>query len=353
MSRTGRGRVGTRGAGSRGAGSRSAGFLRAVWARPGGAFGTVVVAVVVAVALLSLVWTPRPLDEADAALRLQGPSWQHLLGTDKVGRDTLSRLLAGSRTTVVVVAGATSLAAAVGIALAALSGLLPARWAEPLVVLVDVLVALPVMLLAMLLAAPFGGSLAVVVISCGFGAGVSAARVLRPEVQRLAHADFILASRAAGTGAPRRLVHHVLPNIAPVAVVQLTWAASTSILAEAGLTFLGYGAPPSTPSWGRSLADAQAFIGVAPSSVVWPGLTIAVTVVALTQLGDAMRDALDPQQRVGAPRPPDPALVAGGPRAVEPPLGARPPLGAGPPPAPGRPRTHPHPPLRPVLEEHR
>lgn len=278
-------------------GSGAGAVLREVWRRPGGAYALVVLSLVAAAAALSLVWTPHDLLAADASARLQGPSALHPLGTDTIGRDTASWLLAGSRTAVVLVAGATGLAAVLGVGLSTVSALLPPRWAEPLVVVVDVLVAIPVLLIAMLLATPFGGSLALVVVAVGAGSGFSTARVLRPEILRVSRSDYILASRAAGTGAVSRLVQHILPNTASVAVVQLTGAASVALLAEAGLTFLGYGAPPATPSWGRVLANAQSFIGVAPLSVVWPGLTITLTVLALTQLGDALREALDPALR--------------------------------------------------------
>lgn len=274
-------------------------LLRALLRRPGGAFGLTVVVAVLLAAALSLVWTPHPLLAADTSAAWQGPSLTHLLGTDRIGRDVASWLLAGSRTTVVVVLASTVVAAAIGLPLAALGGLLPPRWAEPVVVLVDVLVAFPVLLLAMLLAAPFGGSLLVVVIAVGFGTGVNVARVARPDVVRINTSDITLAARAAGVGALGRLRQHVLPGISPVLIVQLSTAAGTAILAEAGLTYLGYGAPASTPSWGRSLADAQAYVGVAPLSVVWPGLTIAVTVLALNLLGDALREVTDPRLRRG------------------------------------------------------
>lgn len=274
-------------------------WLGETWRRPAGAFGLLVVTGVLAAATVSLVWTPHPLLAADVTRGWHGPSWEHLLGTDLIGRDTLSWLLAGAQPTVVVVVASVVLAALVGLPLGALGALLPSRWSEPVVVVIDILVALPVLLVAMLLAAPFGGSLAVVVIAVGFAAGVNVARVTRPELVRASQSDYVLAARASGVGAVGRLVQHIVPNISPVMIVQLSQTAGTAILAEAGLTFLGYGAPTSTPSWGRALADAQSFIGVAPLSVVWPGLTIAVTVLALNLLGDALREAVDPRLRRG------------------------------------------------------
>jgi peptide/nickel transport system permease protein len=276
---------------------RRAEVLRALARRPGGAFGLVVVGLVAATALVSRFYLPHPLLESDPAARWLGPSLDHLLGTDQIGRDTLSWLMAGARTTVAVAAASMAIAALVGFPLAAIAGLARPGVSEPVVVVIDVLVALPTLLIAMLLAAPFGGSLGVVVLAVGVSSGVNIARVTRPEIHKVATADFILASRAAGAGAIRRFAGHILPNVGPITLVQLSYVGAVSILAEAGLTYLGYGAPPSTPSWGRSLASSQAYIQVAPASVVWPGLAIGLTVLALTLLGDALREAADPRLR--------------------------------------------------------
>ncbi len=296
---------------------------RAVWRSGGGRYGAVIIALVLISAALSLVWTPYALQQTDTSQGWLGPSVPHPLGTDLIGRDTLSWLIAGSRTTVVIVLGSVLLAGVLGVGLGILSALLPGRLRESLVVAVDILVALPVLLIAILLAAPFGGSLAVVVLAVGIGAGVNVARVLRPEITRAAQSDFVLASRACGSGTMRRLRDHVIPTVGPLLVVQLSQVAGLALLSEAGLTFLGYGAPASTPSWGRSLAEAQHFIGVAPLSVMWPGLVIAATVLAVNLFGDALRDALDPRRRtpVAAPgaAPQDAAALSGQRPATAPP----------------------------------
>lgn len=270
-------------------------WLRELVRRPTGVFGLIVVAAVLGAALLSLFWTPYPLLEANVADKWQGPSAGHWLGTDQIGRDTLSWLLAGAQTTVFVAFFSVVIAGALGILLGLLGALTP-RWsAEPLAVLVDILIAFPVLLIAMLLAAINGGSLWVVVLAVGIGSGVSIARVTRPEIRIVRRADFVLAARAAGVGSVRSILRHVVPNVAPVVVVQLSLTAAVSLLAEAGLSYLGYGAPSGTPSWGRSLADSQAYIGVRPESVLWPGLAITITVLGLTLLGDAIREATDPR----------------------------------------------------------
>ncbi|MDR2348485.1 MAG: ABC transporter permease [Bifidobacteriaceae bacterium] len=271
------------------------GLVAGVWRRPTGRFAVVALAALMVAAGLSLFYLPHPLLQTDTSARWQGPSLDHLLGTDSIGRDIFSWLLAGSRTTVAVIIASTAAAALVGFPLAALTALLRPRLAEPAITLVDILIAFPTLLLAMLLAVPFGGSLALVVVAVGFTSGLRIARVTRPEIARVWGSDYLLAAKAAGASSPRRFIQHVLPNVAPIALVQLSLAAGLAILAEAGLTYLGYGAPPAVPSWGRSLAASQQYVQVAPLSVIWPGLAIAVTVLALGLLGDALREAADPR----------------------------------------------------------
>ncbi|WP_460491818.1 ABC transporter permease [Dactylosporangium cerinum] len=219
-------------------------WVRELLRRPAGRFGTVVVGAVFGAALLSLFWTPHDLLQQDIAERWRGPGQQHWLGTDQIGRDTLSWLLAGSRTTVLVATWATLIAAAVGIALAALTALSPRWLAEPVIVVVDILIAFPVLLIAMLLAAAFGGSLSVVVTAVGVGVGVNIARVVRPEIRRVLASDYVLAARAGGVGPGGVLARHVIPGAGPVVIVQLSYVAAIAILAEASLSYLGYGAPP-------------------------------------------------------------------------------------------------------------
>lgn len=265
-----------------------------LWRTGTGMFALAVLAIVVAAALISLVWTPFDPSEALIDRSWQGPSGTHPLGTDGSGRDSLSRLMAGAQVTLVVAIGAAVIAAVTGLALAA-AGALGRRWLrEPVAVLIDVLIAFPTLLLAMMLAATFGGSLGVVIAAVGVGFGVSIGRVMRAEIKQVAAADFILAARASGVSRGRILARHLLPNVAPVFIVQLSLVMGLAVLAEAGLSYLGFGAPPSVPSWGRMLAETQTFMTVHPLSVLWPGLAITLTVLAFYLLGDALRDVLDP-----------------------------------------------------------
>jgi len=285
-------------------------WLDRLWAASTGRFGIIVVAVIAVTALVSLLWTPFDPQASDIGDRWLPPSWPHLLGTDDTGRDILSLLMAGARTTVFVSVGAGIVATVVGVALAAF-GALTARWLrETVAVLVDILIAFPVLLIAMMISSVWGGSLWVVIWAVGIGFGVNIARVTRPELRRVQQSDFVLAARAAGLTPSQSLVRHLLPNVAPVFIVQLSWSMAVAVLAEAGLSYLGFGASVVEPSWGLLLADLQRYIGVHPLSVIWPGLTITITVLALNLLGDGLREATDPTLRHRAAEIHTPGVVA-------------------------------------------
>lgn len=269
---------------------------RRILSHPNGVIGSVVILAVLGSAALSLFWTPVDPFLADPFDAWAGPSAYHLLGTDGAGRDIFSRLLTGARTTVLVTVGTGALAAVLGIVLAASSSGTH-RWLhEPVVILVDVLIAFPTVLAAMMLAAVFGGSLTVVIVAVGAAFGVNVARVCRGEIRKVYGTDYVLAARACGVTAPRVLLRHVLPNIAPVFIIQISLAMAVAPLAEAGLSYLGFGASPATSSWGVLLSQVQEAIAVYPAAVLWPGITIAVTVLGLSLFGDALREATDPRQ---------------------------------------------------------
>ena len=269
-------------------------WLRRLLGSGTGLFAVIVLVIVVLTALVALFWTPFDPMLTDVRGRWAPPSWPHLLGTDGTGRDILSLIMAGARTTVFVSIGAGIVATVVGVLLAAL-GALTARWMrETVAVLVDILIAFPVLIIAMMISAVWGGSLWVVIIAVGIGFGVNIARVTRPELRRVQRSDFVIAARASGLTPAQNLVRHLLPNVAPVFIVQLSWSMAVAVLAEAGLSYLGFGASVDDSSWGILLADLQRYIGVHPLSVIWPGLAITLTVLALNLLGDALREATDP-----------------------------------------------------------
>ena len=217
------------------------------------------------------------------------------MGTDGSGRDILSLIIAGARTTVFVAVGAGRdrdvLRRAVRRARRAHRAV---GSRETVAVFIDILIAFPVLIIAMMISSVWGGSLWVVIWSVGIGFGVNIARVTRPELRRVLHSEFVLAGRASGLSPAQNLWRHLLPNVAPVFIVQLSWSMAVAVLAEAGLSYLGFGASVTEPSWGLLLADLQRYIAMYPLSVVWPGLAITVTVLGLNLLGDALREATDP-----------------------------------------------------------
>ncbi|WP_314646658.1 ABC transporter permease [uncultured Microbacterium sp.] len=285
-------------------------WLRRLATTPTGAFGMIVVGLIALVALVSLFWTPFDPQTSVIRDRWLPPGLPHLLGTDDTGRDILSLLMAGARTTVFVSVGAGIVATLVGIMLAALGALTPRGVRETVAVLVDILIAFPVLLIAMMISSVWGGSLWVVIWAVGIGFGVNIARVTRPELRRVQQSDFVLAGRAAGLTTGQSLVRHLLPNVAPVFIVQLSWSMAVAVLAEAGLSYLGFGASVVEPSWGILLADLQRYIGVHPLSVIWPGLAITITVLALNLLGDGLREATDPTLRHRSAETHTPGVVA-------------------------------------------
>ncbi|MCU1470937.1 MAG: peptide transporter permease [Glaciihabitans sp.] len=272
----------------------------AVVRRPTGAFGVAVAAVLVLAAVVSVWWTPFDPQATDVRAAWLLPFQRgHLLGTDRVGHDQFSQLLAGSRETLFAATGSASIAAVLGIALGVTAVLSPRPVGAVVVQAIDLVIAFPGLLLAMVLAAVYGGSLATVVAAVGISAGVGVARVSRAEIARILSQDYVLAARAAGASTGRIVRKHLLPNIAPTLIVQLSLVMALAVLAEATLTYLGYGSSPSTPSWGGLLHTQQDYIRVRPLLVIWPGLAVALTVLGFNLLGDALRDATDPRLRSG------------------------------------------------------
>jgi peptide/nickel transport system permease protein len=257
--------------------------------------GGLLVLAVVSAALLSLAWTPWPTDAVDLAARLRPPSAAHWLGTDALGRDVASLLLAGARGS--LLAGA--VAVAIGLAGGTALGLWAAArggWADALAMrLADLTFAFPALLTAIVLAALYGAGLVNAVAAVGVAGIPVFARLSRAAAGGVWSRDFVLAARAAGFGRWRITRDHVLPNILPLLAVQATLQFAVAILAEAALSYLGLGAQPPAPSWGRMLAEAQTLMFQAPLLAVFPGAAIALAVLGTNLLGDGLRDLLDPR----------------------------------------------------------
>jgi len=273
--------------------------MKALLRSRSGFAGLLLVGLLVLSALVSLVWTPYdPTRVSPRDSWLLPFSGGHLLGTDRLGRDELSQLLTGARATLGTALLATALAGVVGLGLALVAVLVPRRLGAVVVQLTDVLIAFPVLLIAMILTAVHGGSLWTVVTAIGLGAGVNLARVARAEAARVLNTDYVLAAHAAGSGTWRTVRKHLLPNIAPTLIVQLSLVLSVSVLAEAALSYLGFGAPAPAVSWGRMLQEQQQYIAARPLLVIWPGLAVAASVLGFNLLGDGLREATDARLRV-------------------------------------------------------
>lgn len=271
--------------------------LRAVAKTARGKFVYIILFLLVATAFLSLFWLPHDPSSAEGYNAWQPMSLQHWLGTDGSGRDIASRLLAGTRVTVLVAVGTGVFAAIIGIVLAGLQTLGPRPLREPLAILIDVLIAFPTLLMAIMFTAVFESGIRVVIIAVGIGFGVQIARVIRAEIRQVLEEDYILAARASGLSEVRLIYKHVIPNVSPVLTVQVSLSMGLAILAESGLSYLGFGAPPGVPSWGRMLEETQKYISVKPEVVFWPGIAITLTVLAFYLLGDELRENLDPQTK--------------------------------------------------------
>ncbi|MGC4078977.1 MAG: ABC transporter permease [Rubrivivax sp.] len=268
---------------------------------PGFVLGALLSGAVVLMALVSLAWTPWAPDELDIAARLQPPSAAHWLGTDSLGRDIVSLLMAGAQTSLLVGVVAVAIGLVTGVALGCLAA---ARrgWVDELVMrAADFGFAFPALLSALLLAAVQGPGLATSVVAIGLYNVPVFARITRGAALGVWAREYVLAARAAGKGGWRITRDHVLPNIAAPIVVQATIAFATAILAEAALSYLGLGTQPPRPSWGRMLNEAQTQWFQAPMQAVYPGLAIMVAVLGLNLLGDGLRDLLDPRLARSAP----------------------------------------------------
>lgn len=299
--------------------------MTSLWRTWPGRIGTVLVGVITVSALLSLVWTPYDTGKIVPADKWLPISWRHPFGTDGAGRDLLSLVIDGSRTTLFVAIASTAIAAVIGLALGTASAVAPRWLGEVLINVIDVLIALPVLILALILVAALEGSVWTVALAIGLGSGVVLARVVRGEASRVLTQDYILTARACGSSTWRTVWRHVVPNIASTVIVQLSLIAALAVLAEAALSFLGL-TPLSTPSWGRMLENLQQTVTVHPGALVFPGLAVLTATLGFNLLGDGLRDAVDPRLRTrsAAPSPVFSAVLApAGPARIDRPTTGR------------------------------
>ncbi|MFN3428338.1 MAG: nickel transporter permease [Candidatus Sericytochromatia bacterium] len=275
--------------------------LKRAWRRfslnRGAVLGAVILVLFVLTAILAPWLAPYSPTEQALASRLSPPSGAHWLGTDDLGRDLLSRLIFGTQVSLRVGVIAVALALVGGTALGLLAGYRGGRTDEVVMRGLDVLLAFPSILLAILVVAVLGPSLENAIVAIAIVNIPVYARLVRAAVMSLKHQEFIEASRASGAGHGRIVWHHIVPNCLTPITVQATLGIGTAILETAGLSFLGLGAQPPTPEWGTMLNDARPYIRDAWWIITFPGVAIIVTVLGFNLLGDGLRDMLDPKGR--------------------------------------------------------
>jgi peptide/nickel transport system permease protein len=251
----------------------------------------------VAVAVLSIAapWiaTHDPQD-IDPLARMQPPSAEHWFGTDALGRDVFSRAVWGGQVSMIVGAAVAALATVFGVLIGLFAGFV--RWADgPVMRVMDGLMAIPGILLAIALMAVTRASLTTVIVAITVPEIPRVVRLVRSLALTLREQLYVEAAHAVGTRLPAILFRHVLPNMVAPLIVQSTFVAAAAVLTEAALSFLGVGVPAQTPSWGNMMAEGRNFVAVAFHIILYPGLLLAATVLAINLLGDGLRDALDPR----------------------------------------------------------
>jgi peptide/nickel transport system permease protein len=276
---------------------RLGGILRKAFRNTAFVTGFAITLLIIAMAALSYLWTPFDVTKLVIADKTQPPSLVHWFGTDHFGRDILSMIMVGARNSIAVALVAVGIGIGAGVPLGAFAAARGGLVDEALMRVNDLVFAFPALLSAIMITAIFGPGAVNAIIAIGIFNVPVFARVARAGALAIWPREFILAARAAGKSRTQITVEHVLPNIATLLLVQGTIQFALAILAEAGLSYLGLGAQPPMPSWGRMLFDAQTRMVVAPWMAIFPGMAIVVTVLGLNLLGDGIADILDPKSR--------------------------------------------------------
>jgi peptide/nickel transport system permease protein len=257
----------------------------------------IILVIFVAVAILAPVIAPYDPIKSDFLAVRQGPSFAHWMGTDELGRDTLSRLIYGARTSLMAGVVPVMLALVVAVPLGLLCGYVGGIVDGVLMRITDALLAIPFLVLAIALTAMLGPGLFNAMLAIGIAAVPIFLRLSRGSAMAVMREDYIEAARAGGNSPMRIAFKHVLPNMVPPIFIQATLTVATAIVVEASLSFLGLGQRPPAASWGSMLNDAQRFLRVMPMMAMWPGLAIFIVVMSINIVGDGIRDATDTRHR--------------------------------------------------------
>ena len=275
-------------------------FIRLVREKPLGTISGIIILSLIFVAIFADVLAPYGYLKVHLAERLTGPSARYLLGTDQLGRDLLSRIIYGTRLSLTVGLAATALNVVVAVLIGGTSGFFGGKLDLGVQRFVDAWMAFPGLLLLLTIMSIAGRGLPQMILILGISGGIGGSRVLRGAVIGIKENDYFLAARAIGSPTTATLIRHVLPNIMPVVIIIFSITVGGVIIAEASLSFLGFGLPIGVPSWGGLLSrEGRQFMEMAPWLALWPGLCLTTVVYCFNMFGDAMRDLLDPRLRGG------------------------------------------------------
>jgi peptide/nickel transport system permease protein len=260
-------------------------------------FGMIVIVAYIVIAIFAPAIAPYEPNEPDYNATLNGPSTAHWLGTDALGRDTLSRIIFGTRTALIIGLLVVSIACVVGMILGTLAGYY-GGWAHNIIMrFIDALMSFPMIVLALVIAALLGSGMKNVIIALGVAMMPSYARVMCGQTLSVKENDYIVASHSIGASNFRIMLRHILPNCLSPILVLMTMMLGSVVLAEAALSFLGLGIAPPTPSWGGMINDAKQYLLKLPVLSFAPGVALMLLVFAFNMVGDGLRDALDPSLR--------------------------------------------------------
>ena len=275
-------------------------FIRLVREKPLGTACGIIVLILIFVAIFADVLAPYDYMKIHLADRFQGSSARYLLGTDHLGRDLLSRIIHGARLSIVVGLAATALNVVVAVLIGGTSGFFGGKLDLAVQRFVDAWMAFPGLLLLLTIMSIVGSGLLQIIVVLGISGGIGGSRVLRGAVIGIKENDYFLAARAIGSPTTATLMRHVLPNIMAPVIIIFSITVGAVIIAEASLSFLGFGVPVNIPSWGGMLSrEGRQYMEQAPWLALFPGLFLTITIYSLNMFGDALRDLLDPKLRGG------------------------------------------------------
>ena len=263
--------------------------------------GGLIVLALILLGIFGPIIAPYDPNEQHLGDSLVAPQWfaaPHFLGTDNLGRDILSRIMHGAQISLIIAVAVVAISGTIGILLGAISGYAGGKTDFLIQKVVEVIWAIPSLLLAIAILTFLGQTLFNLIVALSVQRWINYCRVVRGEALSIRQREFVTAARVIGARHPRIILRHVVPNLIPSSLVVATFSMAVAIIAEASLSFLGLGVPPSIPTWGTMLADGRNYISTAPWLTVFPGLAIFVVVLGINLLGDGLRDVLDPRLKV-------------------------------------------------------